>query len=284
MEPITIGEGMIKLAAIDIDGTLLDQTGRIPPENSRTIQRIQKKGVKVILVTGRRTDTALWVSKELELSDPMIVHNGAIVCYPGGTAIWKQYLSPSLGQRILQAASQNLDGIVLHLDEVPPGLMIVHEHSESNTVLTRYLDMNPQSVLKVSQLEPWLKDNLIQIMYAGGLSNLERLENLLQTSGVTAETHLTKTCYPERGFGIMDILNRRAAKHHALKFLAEYFRIPRQEILAIGDNHNDLEMLEYAGTGIVMENGISALKSGRFALTASNNAAGVAKALDEYIL
>ena len=278
------GKSMFKLAAIDIDGTLLDQAGRIPSENRDAIQRTKEKGVKVILVTGRRTGTALWVAKELGLDDPLIVHNGAIVCFPGGPSIWKQYLSPELGARIIQAASQNLDGIVLHLDDPPMGLMIVHEFSDSNSVLKRYLRMNPQAVLKVPQLHSWLKNNLIQIMYAGDLNLLARLENGLRTAGIAAETHLTKTCYPERNFGIMDVLNCRAAKHHALKFLAEYFRIPREEILAIGDNHNDLEMLEYAGTGIVMENGIPALKSGRFTLTGSNNEAGVAKALAEYIL
>jgi hypothetical protein len=103
-------------------------------------------------------------------------------------------------------------------------------------------------------------------------------------SGFLTKIKLTKTYYPEKNLGIVDILDKNCSKRRALEFLADSFGHQPDEILAIGDNHNDLEMLEYAGIGVVVSNCVAELKGRGFEETSSNNDCGVAEALEKFIL
>ncbi|MGH9426556.1 MAG: HAD family hydrolase, partial [Terriglobia bacterium] len=124
---------------------------------------------------------------------------------------------------------------------------------------------------------------LIQIMFGGDLPAILKIEEMLHSMALVAKIKLTKTYYPHKNLGIIDLLDKDCSKRAALEFLAQYYGVSRDEIMAVGDNYNDLEMLEYAGIGVVVGNCVAELKGRGFEETASNNAGGVAQALRRFI-
>src|SRR5438093_7987744 len=274
-----------KIVAMDIDGTLLDSRGELPSENASAIRRTVDLGIKVILVTGRRYGTARKVACSLELDFPLITHNGALVRYPSDSArLATWFLSPEIAHEILAVTDPFLPYIVLHRDKPLQGQMVTHPRSLENRALQGYLEKMPQSVYQLERLEDAINDDLIQIMFAGTLSAMSEVEKSFENSGLLEKVKLTKTYYAEKNIGIVDILDKDCSKRCALEFLAGFYDCQPQEILAIGDNYNDLEMLEYAGVGVVMRNCVDELKGKGFEETSSNDDFGVAKTLQRFIL
>jgi Cof subfamily protein (haloacid dehalogenase superfamily) len=274
-----------RLVAIDIDGTLLNSEGEIPPDNFAAIQETVSRGVQVVLITGRRLATARKVHQQLNLHSPMVVHNGAMIASGHGSIpLARFYLSFQAAREVLKISHAFVSLLVLHLEDEADGFMVVHPASMQNLVLQRYLSKNHQRIITTESLNEFATARLIQIMFAGDLAQLDEVEDELRQIPAEIKPHITKTCYPARNFGIMDVLDGSCSKGKALHSLALQMGIHPQQILAIGDNHNDLEMLDYAGTGVVVANSVSEIKNNRYFVTGSNDHAGVAQALRQLIL
>jgi Cof subfamily protein (haloacid dehalogenase superfamily) len=274
-----------KMVAVDIDGTLLDSCGELPAENAWAIRSTVDRGIKVILVTGRRYGMAVRVAESLGLAFPMIVHNGALVkSAQPSERLAKWFLSPQIASKILEATIPFLSYTVLHRDKSLQGQMVVHRKCRENQLLQGYLSKMPQSVLEVECLENAVDPDLIQVMFSGVLPAMLEVESCLNRLGLLEYVKLTKTHYVDKNLGIVDILHKDCSKRQALEFLAGFYGCLPEEVLAIGDNFNDLEMLEYAGVGVIVANCVEALKGRGFVETSSNNELGVAKALQRYVL
>jgi 5-amino-6-(5-phospho-D-ribitylamino)uracil phosphatase len=275
----------LKMVAVDIDGTLLDSHGELPLDNFHAIRQTSERGVNVILVTGRRYGTAKRVADLLELSSPLIAHNGALIkSSPDAERIAAWFLAPHIASEIVAAAEPFLPYIVLHRDKASRHQMVTHPLCQNNVPLQGYLDKLPHAVCQEESLQNAIDEDLIQIMFSGVLPTMLEIERHLAKNGFLTRIKLTKTYYPEKNLGIVDILDKHCSKRRALEFLAESFGYQPEEILAIGDNHNDLEMLEYAGVGVVVGNCVEELKGRGFEETSSNNDCGVARALERFIL
>ncbi|MCI0723129.1 MAG: HAD-IIB family hydrolase [Acidobacteria bacterium] len=274
----------IKLVALDIDGTLLDTHGDLPPENGCAISEAVERGVQVILVSGRRWCMARRVSVSLGLTLPVIAHNGALIRSPiDSSRLARCFLEPELAARILARSKDYLRYVVLHRDQGADGQTLVHPACRQNLLMQSYLGQFPDAVLQTESLLQGVDSELIQIMFGGELAAMMEIEHLLQAAGLLENVKLAKTHYPQRNLGIIDLLDKGCSKRAALEFLAAFYGVSREEVLAIGDNHNDLEMLEYAGIGVVVANCVAELKGRGFEETASNNAGGVAQALRRYL-
>ena len=274
----------IKLVAIDIDGTLLDSQGNLPPQNTSAIEEVIQKGVKVILVSGRRWSMARQVAVALGLAFPVVAHNGALIRSPlDSRRLASSFLKPSLAVEVLAHTQHHLAYLVLHRDQESKGQTIIHPTCRRNTLMQRYLGQFPEAVIETELLTSWADAELIQIMFGGDLQVIMEIEKLLGSSALVEKVKLTKTYYPHKNLGIIDLLDRNCSKRAAVEYLAAYYGLSRSEILAIGDNHNDLEMLEFAGIGVVVENCVDELKGRGFEETASNNAAGVSLALRRFV-
>ena len=192
-------------------------------------------------------------------------------------------MKPDLATEILAHSHDHFSYLVLHRDQDFDGQTVIHPACRKNLLMQGYLDQFPAAVMETESLMRWADSDLIQIMFGGELAAIIEIEEMLQSTSLAEKVRLTKTYYPHKNLGIIDLLNKDCSKRTALEFLAGYYGVTREETLAIGDNHNDLEMLEYAGIGVVVANCVAELKNRGFQETASNDAGGVAEALRRFI-
>ena len=274
----------IKLVALDIDGTLLDSRGDLPIENRRAIDESVRRGVKVILVSGRRWSMARQVSAALQLTFPVVAHNGALIRSPVDShRLASCFLKPGVAKKILAYAHEHLGYTVLHRDQEFNSQTVIHPACRKNLLMQGYLGQFSETVVETESLVTWADADLIQIMFAGELAAIMEIEGILRFRAPDEQLRLTKTYYPHKNLGIIDVLDKGCSKRTALEFLAGYYGVSREETMAIGDNHNDLEMLEYAGIGVVVENCVEELKGRGFEETTSNDEGGVARALHLFL-
>ena len=274
----------IKLVALDIDGTLLDSQGALPLENAKAVEETLQQGVKIILVTGRRSGTACKVAASLNLDGPIIVHNGALIkTSQAPYRIRSQFIQHETARRILTMTEHFREYLVLHCDKNELGRQVVHPSTRRNPLLQNYLSHFPDGIFETQDVMEALDEDLIQLMFSGPLSAVQEIEEFLRFNDLQSHVTMTKTYYAEKDLGIIDLLDKGCSKGTALKYLAGYYGLVPTEILAIGDNHNDLEMLEFAGVAVIMGNSVQELRRRGFHETSSNNDNGVALALRHFI-
>jgi hydroxymethylpyrimidine pyrophosphatase-like HAD family hydrolase len=161
--------------------------------------------------------------------------------------------------------------------------LVLESADELNNTVSRWLEVNRPYIKFVSPLEDALTEDPLQAMYCGRVALMERLQQKLNRAVFLDKITVMKTQYDHRDLCILDILNRECSKGHALKRLALERGISREQIMAIGDNHNDLEMLEFAGVAVVMGNASNELKQNGWMITGSNEESGVAQAVEEIL-
>jgi HAD superfamily hydrolase (TIGR01484 family) len=153
---------------------------------------------------------------------------------------------------------------------------------ELNQTIARWIQNNERYIRYISPLEDALtEEDPIQAMYCGRVTRMQEAQLRLAKADFLDEITIVRTQYDHRDLCILDILNRDCSKGHALRRWAEHHDVPRAEIMAIGDNYNDLEMLEFAGLPVIMGNASEELKQSGWKLTGSNAESGVAQALEE---
>jgi len=240
--------------------------------------------VKVILVSGRRWSMARQVSAALGLNSPVVAHNGALIRSPVDShRLATCFLKPDLAAEILALSEKHFSYLVLHRDHDFKGQTVVHPTCRENSLMQGYLKQFPETVMESESLLPWADSDLIQITFGGELPAIIEVEAVLRSKALADKVRVTKTYYPHKNLGIIDLLDKDCSKRTAVEFLAGHYGVSREETLAIGDNHNDLEMLDYAGIAVVVANCVAELKNRGFEETSSNDAGGVAQALRRFI-
>jgi hydroxymethylpyrimidine pyrophosphatase-like HAD family hydrolase len=147
-----------------------------------------------------------------------------------------------------------------------------------------YYSRNLEFIGLAQPLELCLTEDPLQVMYSGKIAEMEEAEQVLQKSSVAHRVRLAATKYAARDFGMLDILPPGCTKGAALAEWAQRQGLRRDDILAIGDNHNDLEMLHFAGIPVVMGNSVPELKTFGWHETHSNDESGVAAAIERFAL
>ena len=172
---------------------------------------------------------------------------------------------------------------VLTFDRSGNNALVLERLEELNQSISRWLQVNSSVIQYISPLEDALIEDPLQAMYCGPLARMRQAEERLLEAGFLNEISILKTQYDHRDLCILDILNHGCSKGHALRRWAEKHGIPREQVMAIGDNFNDLEMLEFAGVAVVMGNASQELKQSGWRVTLSNAESGVAKAIQEIL-
>jgi HAD superfamily hydrolase (TIGR01484 family) len=285
---------MIKLLALDLDGTLLNSRGEIPEKNIEAIQQAEAKGVLVTIATGRRFRDALPVALQLKLNAPVICHNGALLKYADTLEnVAVSLLKKETVREILRVGKRFGGDALLSADPIGKGVLLYDTVSDDNVPLQKYIAWGKrlhgaeaeEAVHHVENLEAICGEiETVHISFSGTLAPMAELEMILRDELNDNATILT-TVYPRLDFTLIDILPPDASKGIGVEKLALINNLSAEDVMAIGDNFNDLEMLEYAGTAVVMGNASpELLERADFFSTLSNDENGVALAIEKFIL
>jgi Cof subfamily protein (haloacid dehalogenase superfamily) len=274
----------IKLIALDIDGTLLNSRWEVSPANRAAIAEATRRGIEVALVTGRRYDFALPVVQQIESPLTMIVNNGAMVRSRDGSTLLRHLLSKDTALRVLQATAPWRSCTSVVFDRPKTKQVMVEKIDLEDGIRGMYYRRNLAFLGESAPLEKCLTEDPIQVMFAGPISLIREAESLLRSVHFSAEFALAVTLYEDKDFSMIDVIHPAITKGSTLSEWAALRGIPGAAILAIGDNHNDLEMLSFAGVPVVMSNGVSELKARGWHVTRSNDEDGVAAAIWQFAL
>ena len=273
----------IRLLAVDIDGTLTDPNYQISARNIAALRSAHEAGVQIVLATGRRHDYAMPVAREIGVPMLLISSNGALVRSSVGETFYTDRLPARTATELIQYMGDFRGHAVLTFDREGKGALVLERFEDLNRSISRWLELNAPFIEYISPLENSLTEDPIQAMYCSKLTRMEELERHLNQAGFLSQISVLKTQYDHRDLCILDILNRNCSKGHALRRWAENQGISREQIMAIGDNYNDLEMLEFAGLPFVMGNASQDMKQSGWKVTGSNAEHGVAQALEEVL-
>jgi 5-amino-6-(5-phospho-D-ribitylamino)uracil phosphatase len=273
----------IRLVALDIDGTLLRSDRSLSPRTRDAIARARAKGVRVVLVTGRRHPSARRVADLLGEGLPLVVHNGAIVV-EDGSIIRCQPLARDVAARAIVAGRERGLEPIVHCGRRGEGILLVETRARAAGLVGYYLERAKDELRRVDDvLEALAHEEPIQVMFGGALAQMEQLVGAL-AAALRGAARLERTVYPETGFALVDVLDPSVGKAGALAFLQQRWGITVEETLAIGDNWNDRAMLEAAGRGLLMGNAPSELLQLGLSVLPTNDEDGVAHAIEAHVL
>jgi len=270
-----------RLIAVDIDGTLLNPQFQISDADLAALRNAHQQGIEVILVTGRRHTFALPIAQQLGFDLWLICSNGAVTRSLAGETFHRDLL-PQQTCRDLCGAMQEFRGqTVLTFDKDGRGAIVLEHLQHLEGSIQRWLEKNMEYIEFVVPIENALTADPVQAMFCGPVARMHQALRVLEGCGLPVT--VLRTEYPGRDLSIVDVLNAGCSKGHALERWANHRGIARSQVMAIGDNYNDIEMLAFAGQPFIMENASAELRGRGWTLTRSNAESGVAAAI-EYAL
>ena len=273
----------VRLIAVDIDGTLIDSTFKIPVANLEALRRAHNAGVHIVLVTGRRHRFAMPVASQLGFECCLISSNGAITRSTMGELHFAEMLPRAIAHRLCDYMAEFNGCTVLTFDKEERGAIVVERTDELASNIRRWIDTNRAYIEEVAPITDALVCDPVQAMFCGPIQRMVPAEARLNDGTFTGEISVLKTQYDHRDLCILDVLRYGCSKGSALARWAQHLGVPRSQVMAIGDNYNDIEMLEFAGLPFVMANASEDLKRNGWPVTLDNEACGVAAAVDEVL-
>lgn len=303
-----------KMIAIDVDGTLLGAEGKVSARNKAALQTAGDAGIHVVIATGRRHSYAMKVLRSLNLpaANVLVSSNGTVTRTVGAKLIDRTFLPLETSLWLCKQLDAYRNALVVTFDKVQPdgedarGALVVQELEDLHGSIGKWMEANAPYIEQSVPIEDALlradaEGNApIQMMVCGTIERMRRAEaRLLEDPqvfavGVSApelmagaKVSLSRTEYPERDLSLLDILPAGCSKGTALLNLAASLGIEADEMMAIGDNWNDLSMLEIAGWPVLMANAPEDLKeiawAQGWAITGHHLEDGVADALDQVL-
>ena len=282
----------IRMVAIDIDGTLLPTRGTIVSERNRqALRAAEAAGIEIVIATGRRQAFAMPILAGVGLKQESILisSNGSITRNFAGDLLERAVLGLETA-RALCGVLRPFGSTVMTFDREGKGSLVIESFETLHHRIQLWVDANRASLLEVVPLERALDDGdcPVQAMVCGTMASMRRAEETLAASSLAEHFELHRTAYPARDLCIVDILPPGCSKGAALEKLALSRGLMREQVMAIGDNFNDIEMMEYAGSAVIMANSAPellemALERG-WTVTGTNDEDGVAQVIDSLLV
>jgi Cof subfamily protein (haloacid dehalogenase superfamily) len=283
MLKLSVPAACLRLIAIDIDGTLLSPEFKISETDLATLRRVHAQGIEIILVTGRRHTFALPIAQQLGIDLWLISSNGAVTRSLAGETFHRDLLPEATCRELVRVMQEfrgqtvlTFDGNDLHGDAT--GTIVLERLDQLEGSIQRWLEKNMQYIKFVVPIEDALTCDPVQAMFCGPVAHMQRVLQVLGSCGLPIT--VLRTEYPGRDLSIVDVLNAGCSKGHALERWANYRGINREQVMAVGDNYNDIEMLAFAGHPFIMGNASEELRARGWTLTRSNAESGVAAAIE----
>jgi hypothetical protein len=273
----------IRLLAIDIDGTLLNSELAISAADLAALRRAHDLGIELLLCTGRRHTFAMPISEQLGFEHWLCTSNGAITRSSSGEYFHRELLPAEAARTLVAHMKEFRGGTVLTFDKDTKGALAVERIDELVGSVSRWVEKNADYIEYFVPIESCLTADPVQAMFCGTIERMAQAEKVLADLPILPEVTVLKTQYDHRNLCLLDVLRRDCSKGHAVERWARQHGIAKQEIMAIGDNYNDIEMLELAGYPVIMGNACSELKQNGWMETLSNDHSGVAAALEQVL-
>lgn len=256
----------------DIDGTLVTGDRQITPGVREAVRAVQAQGVRVCLATGR-----MWLSAEpyfrrLGADPPAILYNGGLVFdFTTQTVLRQVQLDYDQARAVLETLRA--------IPEVQPHLYVDNRvyTGQANAITDRYRRKDGLQVEEVGDLVAFLPRNPMKILIIGARPDLERAAALIRRLPPPINLVFSEETY-------MEIIPAGSSKGVALQFVAQHLGIPLGAVIAVGDNLNDLEMIQLAGLGVAMGNAPDELKAHADFVTATNEQEGFRHVIERFIL
>ncbi len=271
-----------------MDGTLLPIFAQaLTARVARALKAAQEAGIIVAIATGRRAayTTPLLAGYGLRADTPLITSNGTVVRTLGGERIDRCSMEARVARGLCGLLRQ-FGAVVFTFDRPGRGELVLEDLDQAHGRIALWIEANRNAIEVVKPLEDALMDgdDPIQGMAAGTVSQMRAAEAAVKASQWAGDCECVRTEYPARDLSILDLLPRGVSKGAVLKKLAAHLGVERKEVMAIGDNWNDVEMLEWAGQGVMMGNAAVELramaKKRGWTLAPSNDEDGVAVVLE----
>jgi Cof subfamily protein (haloacid dehalogenase superfamily) len=273
---------MIRLIGIDVDGTLLDTRGQIPQANIDAIHEAVSAGIHIALVTGRSYPFARPIAEPLPPTITLIVSNGAVERGMDGSRFALRLLDRGIARGVLEATRPFRDAAALVFDRDADRQVMFETMDWEHPGRKAYWARNQSLIAQSVPLEDALVEDPIQVMFNGGVEAMRALISALREEARDFAVALTE--YEHRDFSLIDVTAPGATKGQALAWRAGQLGIAREEVMAVGDNFNDLEMLEFAGLPVIMGNCVPGLRDRGWTMTGNNESAGLAEAIRKFAL
>jgi Cof subfamily protein (haloacid dehalogenase superfamily) len=277
----------IRLIATDIDGTLLNTQYQISPADLAALRRAHNAGIEIVLVTGRRHTFALPIARQLGFDLWLISSNGAVTRSLSGETFHRDLMPTQTCLDLVRAMQEFRGHTVLTFDKEVKGAIVIEHLDDLNASIRRWLEKNMPYIDFIVPIENALLANPIQdpiqVMFCGSLPRMSDALRALEAARMDNQITILRTVYPERDLSMIDVLNTGCSKGHALERWATHRGYERSEVMAIGDNHNDVEMLEFAGHPVIMGNACAELRSRGWRQTGTNAECGVAAAIEKVL-
>ena len=275
---------MIRLLAVDIDGTLLDSRGRLPDAHRDALADVDSRGIDVALVTGRSFHFTRPIADLLPIPLTLIVNNGAVVKDKSGVTALRHLLPREAARLILAETRAYEDSVAIVFDRPDQRQIVFDRMDWSHPQRRGYYEKNRAFIASApSPLVEALTEDPIQVMFNGGVGPMRTLVAALRGLPAAEQYSVAITEYEARDFALVDVNGAGCTKGTTLARWAAARGIARDQIMAVGDNLNDVEMLDFAGVAVVMGNAADGLKSRGYRLTGSNDEAGLASAISAYV-
>jgi hydroxymethylpyrimidine pyrophosphatase-like HAD family hydrolase len=274
----------VRLIAIDIDGTLLDRAGRIPDENRRAIAEALDRGIEVALVTGRGFTFAQPVAERLGLPVVIVASNGAIVRRLDGTTVLRRLMPKDVARDVLDETAAFRGEAAVVFDRPAAGQLVSGGLDWTHPSRAGYYGRYGALISEMMPLEDCLAEDPIEVMFTGGVARMRALMSRLETATRADRYAVSFVEYAWRDFILVDVMAAGVTKGTTLAAWTRALGLTGESVMAVGDNYNDREMLEFAGTGVAMGNGVAELLEGAFHITGTNDEAGLAQAIDRHAL
>lgn len=255
----------VRLVAIDVDGTLLPTFAQaLSARTAQALRMAQAAGITVAIATGRRTayTAPLLAHLGLRPDTPLITSNGAVTRTLDGQPVDRSHMEARVARGIC-GLLRPFGTVVFTFDRVGRGELVLEDLEAAHQRISMWIEANRNSIEVINPLESGLPDgeDPIQGMVTGGLAQMKKAEEALKASPWEPLCECVRTEYVARDLSILDLLPPGVSKGWALARLARRLSVDRLEVMAIGDNWNDLDMLEWAGQAIVMGNAAAELRS-----------------------
>lgn len=276
---VQLSKPVIRLLATDIDGTLLNPKFQISEGDLTALRRAQAAGIEVVLVTGRRHAFAMPIAKQLGFNLWVISSNGAVTRSLTGETFHRELMPAETCRQLCGAMKAFRGNTVLTFDKESKGAIVLEHLDELGVSIRRWLEKNMEYIEFVVPIERALVSDPVQAMFCGTMTRMSAALQLLRSAGMDGRITVLRTEYPERDLSMIDVLRGGCSKGHALARWTEHRGFRREQVMAVGDNHNDIEMLEFAGHPVIMGNACPELRGRGWTVTLANDQCGVAAAV-----